>query len=261
MFPKHNCYCEVFGGSAAVLFKKEQSKVEIYNDLNSWLVNLYRVIRNQPDELINSLEFMPYSREEHNHGLKEYNKLQADTDTLSDVEKAALFFLVIRSSFNAAPGSFTYSVVMSKAGAFRNSIDLIMPAHKRFKEVLIECLPYYEVFTRYDSADTLFYLDPPYPKGTRVSPEVYTYEMSDNDHIEFCEKCLSLEGMCIISSYHNAIYDNILLDAGFYYKDIDVQSSATVINSTSFTNEKPRRTEVLYWNEATESRKSQLALF
>jgi DNA adenine methylase len=267
MIPKHTAYCEPFGGSGCVLFFKEPSKVEIYNDLNSWLVNLYRVIRNQPQELLDRLEFLPYSRQEYHQGLKLYQELRDTEHTLSDVEKAALFFLVVRSSFNAKVGSsFSYSAVSSKGSSWRNSMELIFPAHQRLREVIIENIPFYECFSRYDGVETLFYLDPPYPAGTRVSSNDYEFEMTDDDHEEFILKCMDLEGMCIISSYHNSIYDGLLIndnesDNQWHYKDIDVCSHATSITEFNKLDEKPRRTEVLYWNSAVENRKSQMVLF
>lgn len=265
MIPKHNCYVEPFGGSGCVLFFKEQSKVEVYNDLNSWLVNLYRIIRNQPQEFLDALEYLPYSREEYHYGLKLYQTLRDTERNLSDIEKAVLFFLVIRSSFNAKVGaSFSYSCVGSKGSSWRNSMDLIFPAHQRLREVVIENIPYYECFRRYDDKETLFYLDPPYPTGTRISSKDYEFEMSDQDHEEFLMQCLNLKGMCIISSYHNYIYDGLLIndnDEPWYYKDIDVCSHATPITEVNPLDEKPRRTEVLYWNRAVEERKSQMVLF
>lgn len=44
-FPEHHTYCEVFGGSGAVLLAKEPSKVEVFNDVDDSLVNLFRVLR------------------------------------------------------------------------------------------------------------------------------------------------------------------------------------------------------------------------
>ena len=45
VMPDHQTYCEVFAGAAWVLFKKPESKVEIINDINSDLTNLYRCVK------------------------------------------------------------------------------------------------------------------------------------------------------------------------------------------------------------------------
>ena len=54
--PEHTCYCEVFAGAAWLLFKKEESQVEIINDINKDLVTLYRVIKHHLEEFIRYLK-------------------------------------------------------------------------------------------------------------------------------------------------------------------------------------------------------------
>lgn len=44
LIQKHTCYVELFCGAAWVFFKKPESKVEVLNDLDNNIVNLYRVI-------------------------------------------------------------------------------------------------------------------------------------------------------------------------------------------------------------------------
>lgn len=67
LLPKHDVYCEVFGGSGALLFAKAPSRLEIFNDLDSGVVNFFRVLRNaeQFQELVRALKLTPYAREEY----------------------------------------------------------------------------------------------------------------------------------------------------------------------------------------------------
>ena len=51
LIPYHNIYVEVFGGGASLLFKKEQSYKEIYNDLDNLLYNFFIILRDKPKEL------------------------------------------------------------------------------------------------------------------------------------------------------------------------------------------------------------------
>lgn len=62
--PKHNCYCEVFAGAAWILFKKEESDVEIINDINTDLVTLFRVVKLHLEEFIRYLKWILMAREE-----------------------------------------------------------------------------------------------------------------------------------------------------------------------------------------------------
>ncbi len=63
-FPPHHVYVEAFGGSAAVLLSKEPSPVEVYNDLDGEVVNFFRVLREQPEDLARAIAFTPYARSE-----------------------------------------------------------------------------------------------------------------------------------------------------------------------------------------------------
>ena len=57
-------FCEVFGGSAAVLLNVKPYPVETYNDLDSELVNFFETLRDQGPNLMKSIGLTPFSREE-----------------------------------------------------------------------------------------------------------------------------------------------------------------------------------------------------
>lgn len=65
MMPEHKIYIEPFFGSGAVFFNKSSCNLEILNDLDNEVVNLFKVIRDYPEELANKIYFTPYSREEY----------------------------------------------------------------------------------------------------------------------------------------------------------------------------------------------------
>ena len=72
-FPPHfEKYLEVFGGAAWVLFHKEPGGMEIYNDQNSNLTNLFQCVRETPLELIETLRFALSSRDDFNHILEKF---------------------------------------------------------------------------------------------------------------------------------------------------------------------------------------------
>ena len=64
IFPKHKMYVEGFGGAAHVLFRKEKSELEVYNDLHSGLYLIFKLLRENNEEFIKRLSLTPYSREE-----------------------------------------------------------------------------------------------------------------------------------------------------------------------------------------------------
>lgn len=63
-------YLEPFVGSGAVFFNKRPGAVETINDLESEIVNLFQVLRDQPDELKRVLDLTPYSREEYDRSFE-----------------------------------------------------------------------------------------------------------------------------------------------------------------------------------------------
>lgn len=90
LLPKATHYCEHFGGSAAVLLNREPAPVETYNDIDSELVNFFRVLREQKDALIEAIGLTPFSREEFELAIA------PPTQDISDLERARRFFVRAR---------------------------------------------------------------------------------------------------------------------------------------------------------------------
>lgn len=156
--PAHQADCEVFAGAAWVLFKKPESKVEIINDINSDLTNLYRCVKHHLSELVAQFRWMLVSRDEFDRFLR------TPADTLTDIQRAARFFYLAKSSFGARIVKPTYGI--SATGAPRLNLlrveEDLSEAHLRLARVFIENKPYDQVIRRFDKPGTLFYVDPPY---------------------------------------------------------------------------------------------------
>lgn len=65
IMPPHETYIEPFFGSGAVFFNKPAAKVTTINDMDSRIINFFRVCRDNPDKLIEKVWFTPHSREEY----------------------------------------------------------------------------------------------------------------------------------------------------------------------------------------------------
>jgi len=193
-FPQHECFVEVFGGSAAVTANKDPSKVEVYNDLDGDLVHFFVTMRDKPQELIEWLRNTPHSRELHAKYAHEfYNGVRSD----NDIERAGRFFYLRETQFAAKyTGISGYNGGMKHctAATYSNKRDRLAMWSKRFDNVQIEQLDYADVFDRYDSADTLFYLDPPYVKE---GDDLYTH--NEFDHERFVQELSTLNGDWIVS--------------------------------------------------------------
>ena len=157
-FPDHHCYVEPFCGAAWLLFKKPESRVEVLNDINKDVITLYRCLQWHLEEFVRYFKWTLVARDE-------FERLKrATTDTLTDIQRAARFYYLQQSCFGGrfANPSFGYAASRApKLNLLRIEEDLSV-AHLRLARAYIECLPYDEIIRRYDSPDTLFYIDPPY---------------------------------------------------------------------------------------------------
>lgn len=106
--------------------------------------------------------------------------------------------------------------------------------------VQIDHQDFRKVLSRYDSPETLFYIDPPYTPGERRSG-TYQCELSESDHADLVEQLLALRGRAILSGYHNEIY-RPLERAGWRRRDFDVCSTAAKAVGGKFQ----RRTESVW---------------
>ena len=150
-------YVEVFGGAAWVLFGicsrgTEVSPIEVYNDINGELVNLFRIVKNHVKALQEELDNILLSRE-----LFFDYKDQIRTRGLTDIQRAARFYILLKLSYGADMHSF-----LIKGRNLENAIKGLDDISKRLKNVLIENRDYSQIIEAYDREDTLFYLDPPY---------------------------------------------------------------------------------------------------
>jgi len=218
LLPKTKHYCEVFGGSAAVLLNREPSPIETYNDIDGDVVNFFRVLRDKPAELIEKLYLTPFSYEEFSKAIE----LKGEKD-LPDVERARLFFIRagqvrIGLAQEATPGRWAWCKLTSRRGMsgavsrWLAKIDELHKVAERLRRVQIENRPAIEVIKRYDSEDTLFYCDPPYPHECRGDPNAYEYEMTDEEHEELAETLHSVKGKVALSSYRCPLMDRLYGD-------------------------------------------------
>lgn len=92
LLPRTHHYCEPFGGSAAVLLNREPSPVETYNDLDGEVVNFFRVLREQTEELVKAIALTPFSREEFELAVS------PPDENISDLERARRFYVRARQA-------------------------------------------------------------------------------------------------------------------------------------------------------------------
>ena len=249
LLPVHMTYCEVFGGSGALLFAKTPGRLEVFNDLDSGVVNFFRVLRDpeQAGALQHQLELTPYAREEYYDCLKHWR--------LSDnpVEKARQWYAAVMQSMNssirATGWSSTKKPGSNPAQAWTNNIANLGTLVGRLSHVQIDQRDFEQVIHAYDSPSTCFYLDPPYLPETRRKQRCYDYEMSEADHERMLSCILQIKGMVLLSGYKHSLYHNAL--ASWHCIQLDTVCSSAVHAHMQEDNEKRyTRTECIWMNLA-----------
>lgn len=159
-FPAHECYVEAFaGGAAALLMRPHPAPVEVLNDVNGELVNLYRVVRHHLDAFVEQFRWSLVSRT-----MFEWAQM-ARPETLTDIQRAARWYYLQKLAFGGKVSGQNFGYVTSGNGP---KLDLtrigyeLSDVHLRLANVIIEHGPWREVVERYDRPHTLHYLDPPY---------------------------------------------------------------------------------------------------
>jgi len=247
LLPKAHHYCEPFGGSAAVLLNREPSPVETYNDIDGDVVTFFRVLRDQPEELIKKLYLTPFSREEFKRAFE-----QRRNKDLPDVERARLFFIRaeqvrIGLAQTSTPGRWAWCRLTSRRGMagavsrWLNRIETLWAVAERLRRVQIENRDAIEVIKQYDTPQTLFYLDPPYPHEARGDVHAYGYEMTEEEHEKLSEVLHSIKGKAAISGYSSPLAERLYND----WNRIDAPPKI------AHSNKKPRR-ESLWVNYGLE---------
>lgn len=239
---KENTYCEVFGGGGWVLFKKERSNLEIYNDLNSNLVNLFKVIRDNYNEFQHRAEWSLHSREMY---IEAREKIK-DDKFMNDLEKAMHYALSRVQAFSGN-GGWGYQVTAEKisSGKWLPFLKRLQYINARLKKTQIECLDFEKVIAKYDSKNTLFYLDPPYVNAEHYY-NVGAVNFAKEDHERLAKVLKKIKGKFLLSYYDN---EHVLK----LYSKYNIQKKETIKSSLGSTRalkdrKRPNATELLIKN-------------
>lgn len=211
LFPEHTCYVEPFCGAAALYFLKPPAKVEVLNDVNGELVNLYRVVRHHLEEFIRQFKWALTSRQ-----IFKWLQITPE-ETLTDIQRAARFFYLQKMAFGGKVEGQTFgtsTTSIPKLNLLRLEEDL-SSANLRLSRTYIENLDWADCIRKYDREHTLIYCDPPY-WGT----EGYGVEFGLEQYTRIAELARSIKGKMIISV--NDVPEMRTIFYGLTTKSVDI---------------------------------------
>ena len=250
-------YVEPFGGSGALLLsmKPRPGRLDIYNDFNVELVNLFCCVKERSGALLRELQFFPlHSREEFEwyksfleHRTVFFENIEAELKVLEDwdcfteeqaavlapilqeraqlydVYRAAAYFKRVWGSFSGTTNSFGV-----KPLKLRDALERLMEAAKRLEDAVDR-----------DRPDGLIYCDPPYYDAEQY----YDAEFSREDHARLHDALKGCKGYVIVS-YNDCeeirkLYSDFYL-LSFTRQNPMAQRSGSVYEELLMTNYDPR---------------------
>jgi len=234
LIPKHTVYVEPFAGGAAIMFTKPEPAIndhnyyrEVLNDIDGDLVNFYRQLRDHGDDLVRLLNLTPFSEAEY--------ALSKRLNEGDDLEKARRYFVNMQQGFLSQKNNGWKTSLNggNDASTFRNKVVTLHKYLNRISKVYVSCKPYVACIKKWDSPQTFFYCDPPYPGTDQGHYHGYTV----TDFKNLVDTLTDIQGSFILSCY--ACDETVPAEWERF-------SFGHWTSSTSAKNVQDRRTEIVY---------------
>ncbi|MDH5786665.1 MAG: DNA adenine methylase [Candidatus Bathyarchaeota archaeon] len=239
-FPPHKCYVEPFGGAASVLLQKPPSDVEVYNDVDGHVVEFFEVLKNDPWQLVSILEHMPYSRLLYEGMLK---IAKANAWPRDKTKRVAMWlYMQIGAFAGKRYGGWGHGKSVKIPRKLDRLATRLVEVSNRLRNVQIETADFRKIIATYDSADTLFYCDPPYFDAEFY----YDAPFCLKDHRNLAEILHKVKGkVCLSYSPHPKVDE---LYAGWNRDSKMTTTHSFGITKYSKHKHRPKRTELLLMN-------------
>jgi DNA adenine methylase len=206
-------YCEPYMGAASLFFARPPAPVEVLNDLDGDLVNLFRCLQDKEKflELKHRLLYTLYSLAEFARAIEILN----DPSVTDPVLRAWAFFVALNQGFGGKKprliGNWgrTFKTARGCAGNTNEWImrlSMLDDWHLRLLRVQIDCRDALEVIRYWDNPEAVFYVDPPYYPDTRKDKDAYAVEPDHDHYVLLVETLLNCKGAVVLSGYDHPVF-------------------------------------------------------
>ncbi|MFC2041930.1 DNA adenine methylase [Chloroflexota bacterium] len=246
LLPPHNAWVEAFCGSAAITLAKPPAPIEIINDMDDQIINLFQQLRENQQELCQMIALTPYASAEH-------ARAREHDETATSLEKARQFLVATMMTVNGANGGkssgFSFSQSYSRGGnearvnRWYHLPERLERVAERLRTIRIEKRDARELVDMFKNKPaTLVYLDPPYNINRK---QRYNYDVDDESfHINLLNKCIESKSMIMISGYDNELYNSLLTEKLGWTK-LEIYTSTRDTSGKDYP-----RTEVIWRNQS-----------
>jgi len=218
LIPEHHTYIEPYFGSGAVFFNKQPSNIEMINDLDYDVCNLFNCIQEDSEKLARLVMTTPYSRQMYDDSYK-MNIMAESMKSQFPYYKACQFLIRCWQGHGFRTNGYKVGWKNDVQGRERMYAmwnwyrlpEWIIEIAERLRCVQIESRPALEMINRFNYPKVFMYLDPPYLLGTRTAKQ-YKHEMTDLDHEELLKALLQSKAQIMISGYESDLYNDYLKD-------------------------------------------------
>jgi len=202
-------YVEPYCGGASLFFAREPAPVEVLNDLNEEIVNLFRCFQDRHtfEELRHRIMYTLYARSEFIKALQ----VGPDADSVKRAWATFVKFNMCISGAPESPGTWGRTFTSTRGMSARNSswiakLTLLDAFRWRLMMAQIDCRDAIEVIKYWDNDEAVFYIDPPYVHDTRARKSVYSIEPGIDHHRNLVETILQCKGAVVLSGYAHEVY-------------------------------------------------------
>ena len=247
LMPQSKIYIEPFIGSGATLLNRSRSEIEIVNDYDPAIANLYKVMsdKDMGKELLEKMLRLPYDEKLFNMAREHQRE---NFKSINDIDKALLTFVLVSQSFNNTRKQFSRGTYNTES--YQRKIRSNLPRiYERLQGVQVDNKDAQSIIDEAaDNPDVQMYLDPPYLHSLRGegADKVYFKEMEYIDHVRMLETIQNAKCRILLSGYHadkDDLYDKYLLPYGWKSREL-----IKIVKSSQRKEERDIASEWIWFN-------------